>query len=392
MARKRHLFFFRIQSFLRIIKSWHKLKFFIELKNENKRKNIICYLFVAVFLIIGILPVTTRVNAGDLVVQNLQNPSKTVQDSKEKDETRQFSIQNLEQAVKAFRASKDNLKLSMTLSNLSLAYQQQGQWQKADEAITESQEVLKLISSTSQDKRKLLAHALEVEGKLKLSIGKTEEALSLWQKAYTKFDEVGDESGKIRTNIHQSLALQELGFYLEAFKILEASIKSKQIQSEPLKATAYRVLGNVLRVVGYTEDDRKELKNYLPFLKQEINEQSLDDIKISKQKSLNDSQLELSQRLLQESLNISKKEKSEALLSLGNIIQEAYYRSKNAYDRLNTQWNDPRVQLGFKDDAIFYYEQAQEEAIKVNLPIISIQAELNKLSFFNRYKSKTNRK
>ncbi|WP_336230646.1 CHAT domain-containing protein [Scytonema sp. PRP1] len=314
-----------------------------------------------------------------------------MQDGKEKDETGQFSIPNLEQAVNVLRVSDDKLKLSMTLSNLSLAYQQKGEWTKAGEAIRKSQTVLESISSNTLEKRKLLAHALEVEGKLKLSIGETEEALSLWQKASTKFYEAGDKTGENRTKIHQTLALQELGFYRQAFKTLIKPVQLIKTQPPMVQAIAFRSLGNILRIVGDTEE-LSELEKTLDFLQLDVN--SVKELKCfqpSEDGKIKLNYLDQSHLLLWKSFQISEspQDKAEALLSLGNTARSAYKRAQDAYERAQIP-NDKTAAECQSQWAANYYQQVVEKVEVVekvdSVPLIQkIQAQLNKLSLLIDY-------
>jgi CHAT domain-containing protein len=304
------------------------------------------------------------------VVPNSQNPKVWVQQGRTLYEAGQFSdaIAILQQAAAAFKASGDTLHLSMTLSNLSLAYQQLGQWIEAEQAITQSLNLLQPTPNNSTEHLKLLAQALEVKGKLQLTVGKSEDALILWQDSAAKYTRVGNEIGAIRSQIHQSIALQELGYYRQAFKTLIPPTQWLQTQPDSLlKATAFRTLGNILRVVGNVE----ELEASIPLLQQAG-------------KKLN--YLEQSQQLLQQSLEISDKFKSpqdsaESLLGLGNTLRAAYYRSKDAYNRAPTQ-NAPREAQNQALDAITFYQQA---ATKTVSPSLRIQSQLNQLSLFSDF-------
>ncbi|NES18360.1 MAG: CHAT domain-containing protein [Symploca sp. SIO3E6] len=275
----------------------------------------------------------------------------------------------LQQAAAEFKTTGDQLSLSMTLSNLSLVYQQLGQWQEAEQAITESLNQLQGISGSSTMQLKLLAQALEVKGKLKLGTGKLEEALKLWKEAAAKYAQLGDNIGEIRCQIHQSLALQELGLYRRALKILIQQPTNQLLQPTQrdslVQARALRALGNVLRVVGDVEELEQSLLLFVP----SDNKQKMD-------------YLDQSRYLLEQSLEISERlrslqDSSEAHLGLGNTARAAYYRTKDAFERARTLSNDLDNQLELIEDAISHYQKA---TTTTTLPIISIQAQLNQLS------------
>ncbi|WP_323200229.1 CHAT domain-containing protein [Nostoc sp. UHCC 0251] len=163
------------------------------------------------------------------------------------------AIKVLQQATAAFKASKDGLQEAMTLSNLSLAYQQLGLWAEAEEAIAQS---LKLLQSgentgTSGERSQIIAQSLDVQGQLQLAQGQAEAALTTWQKAADIYQQIGDTARLTRNRINSAQALQALGLYLQANKILnEVQQTLTSLPDSLLVATGLRSLGNIRRVVG----------------------------------------------------------------------------------------------------------------------------------------------
>ncbi|MBD0386376.1 MAG: CHAT domain-containing protein [Nostoc sp. C3-bin3] len=170
-------------------------------------------------------------------------------------ETGQFTeaVKVLQQAAAAFTASRDELKEAMTLSNLCLAYQQLGLWAEAEKAIAQS---LKLLhprenTDTSGYQSQILAQALDMQGQLQLAQGQAEAALTTWQKAADIYEKIGDKSKLTRNRINSAQALQSLGLYLQANKVLnEVQQTLTSLPDSLLVATGLRSLGNIRRVVG----------------------------------------------------------------------------------------------------------------------------------------------
>jgi CHAT domain-containing protein/tetratricopeptide (TPR) repeat protein len=178
-------------------------------------------------------------------------------------ETGQFTeaVKVLQQAAAAFTASRDELKEAMTLSNLSLAYQQLGLWAEAEKAIRNAiaslhAQSLKLLhprenTDTSADQSQILAQALDMQGQLQLAQGQAEAALTTWQKAADIYQKIGDKSKLTRNRINSAQALQALGLYLQANKVLnEVQQTLTSLPDSLLVATGLRSLGNIRRVVG----------------------------------------------------------------------------------------------------------------------------------------------
>ncbi len=410
MARKWHLLFRTVQSFLNKVKARFKVRKQITIKNifnlspnlsprrrealklalfqltnliplklapfptreggwglglilfhSFKNRYITSYLSLfTLFLLLTILPVVAQAPS---ITQDNSNPSILLQQSKTLYEAGKFSeaITLLQQAADAFKNSGDRLRQAMTLSNLSLALQQQEKWQEAEQASTES---LKLLQSNQdEDKNRLgiLAQTLDVKAKLLLSTGNPKQALNLWQESAQIYTKLGDNNSLTKNQINQSLALQDLGHYLQAWKLLISSLQALQNQPDSLvKATGLRSLGNVLRVVGDVED----LDKLLP------------DIIKGEKKYLKQSEL-----LLRESLEISQNWRSpidsaEALLGLGNTARAAYISARDAYDRVETEQAKHEAETQIKK-AVEHY---QEAATTTPSKITQIQAKLNHLS------------
>ncbi|HEY9669405.1 MAG TPA: CHAT domain-containing protein, partial [Coleofasciculaceae cyanobacterium] len=190
----------------------------------------------------------------------------------------------LQQAADAFKAQGDRLKQAITLSNLSLAYQQLGQWQKAEQAITQSLSLLQTGQNQgiSKEQLSILAQALDVQGRLQLAISKAEPALKTWQRAESIYAKVGDEAAVTRSRINQAQALRAMGLYLQAHKALAQLEQTLSNQPDSLlKATGLRSLGNILRVVGSLSESRRVLQKSLEVAQTLPSPQAVSDAQLS---------------------------------------------------------------------------------------------------------------
>lgn len=220
--------------------------------------------------------------------QNLVQQGKTFYDSG------QFTaaIKVLQQAAASFKANGDGLGQAMTLSNLSLAYQQLGQWQQAQQAIAQSLNLLQKGQNLGNSKERaseggasltqLLAQALDVQGRLQLVQGQAEPALATWRQAADIYTETGDDAGLTRNRINSAQALQALGLYRQAQKTLEAvNLTLQQQPDSALKATGLRSLGNVFRVVGNLQPSRQVLEQSLAVAKRSQSPEAISDTLLS---------------------------------------------------------------------------------------------------------------
>ena len=172
------------------------------------------------------------------------------------------------QATDAFAAQGDRLNQAMVLSNLALAYHQLGQWREANQTIATSLQLLQTEGSSSEF-LKILAQALNTQGKLQLAQGQAEQALTTWQKASETYQQVGDKIGAARSLINQAQALRVLGFYQRVNTTLEQA--SHLLQDQPdsaVKAAGLLSFGESLRLVGDLKKSQEVLQKSLAISQQ----------------------------------------------------------------------------------------------------------------------------
>ncbi|AFZ18064.1 CHAT domain-containing protein [Allocoleopsis franciscana] len=323
-----------------------------------------CLLFAGAFFLTQGLPkivgattpsVLTQTPAGVTIVQNSPNPTTLVEQGKSLYEAGKFSqaVAVLQQAREAFKTQGDKLKESMTLSNLALAYQQLGSWSKAQQALTESLNLLqseetvrKTPQSRASERLQILAQTLDIQGRFQFSVGQVEQALKTWQQAAATYAQTDNQDGRLQSQINQAQALQSMGFYTRACKTLlntvgienqDCQISNEQLQTLKAqpdtlpKAVALRTLGDVLQLVG----DLQQSENVL---------------KLS---------LEIAQRL-QSPANISS-----ARFSLANTARAQRTTSDDGQSRQTSE------------NPLTLYQQAAEEATS---PTLRVQAQLNQVS------------
>jgi CHAT domain-containing protein len=279
------------------------------------------YLFTFSFsLFILTFPVSAKIP-----VVNINLPSLTLVSSKtdllEEGKTL-YQAGRFAEAVRVLQAADtfDNLQKVVVLSNLSLAYQQLGQWKAAEDNLSKAIALLEAQSNvSSRQHSQLLAQVLDVQGRLQFAQGKMEVAIATWKQAANIYKSLNDHAALNRNKINSVEALQALGLFHQSKKILaevEQSLKNQQNLS--LKTKQLRSLGNILQVVGNLDESRSVL------------EQSL---------------------LLAKGLS-SKQDISESLLSLGNTLRaqgdmkaaQNYYEqaiatSVDSTERIVTQLN-----------------------------------------------------
>ena len=126
MARKRSVFFSRVQSLL---------------KHRNRRwLRLFLSLLTAFSIVVAPVGATSLNKSMSTSTSRRVASQPSLKQGRELYEAGQFAdaVEVLQQAAANFRAAGDPLREAMTLSNLSLTYQQIGNWQQATAAITRS--------------------------------------------------------------------------------------------------------------------------------------------------------------------------------------------------------------------------------------------------------------
>ena len=221
MARKWHLFYTAVGSILEGFRSW---------LGENRGLKRYLILFVlSIFLSTGVTPVLSQILP--------DNARQLVQQAEANYRAGEFvsAANYLEEAIQLFQAQENWPNLAITLTNL---------------------------------------------GRLQLSLGKPELALENWQKATTISEQqLSDRLGRIRNQIYQAEALQQLGLFSRAcvmllsaleletnscedltLQTLEAKSQLLPQQGDALQISGWRSLGNVLRLLGKLEESELVLQ------------------------------------------------------------------------------------------------------------------------------------
>ncbi|MGL5833997.1 MAG: CHAT domain-containing protein [Waterburya sp.] len=307
---------------------WQKLRQTI--KRIISRSSLI--LLLLLFLLSALLPPTSaQIVASKRPSSNLVKAEYLVEQGKALYEAEQYTqaVKILQQAVTSYAVGGDRVNQAMTLSNLSLAYQKLGLWTEAGQANHRS---LNLLEDNFKDYAVVQAQSLDVQGLLELNQGQATTALETWQKSAAIYTQISKNHPLLtRNQINQAQALQTLGFYSRAQKILVQTAQTLQNQPDSAtKATGLLSLGNVWRAEGKFNESLQILAKSLEVAQKLSNPEAI----------------------------------AQAYLSLGNTA--------NAQQETQA--------------ALQYYQQADQKATAVTT---KIQANLNQLNLLQKNKQFT---
>ncbi|MBN3943589.1 MAG: CHAT domain-containing protein [Nostoc sp.] len=223
-------------------------------------------LLLSIFLGALLLPPTfAHVTAENSILKRLPDAQNLLEQGSKFYQAERFAeaATSWQQAISALQGNGDEQRLAIALGNLSLAYQQLGQWSEAEGAIAQSLNLLQTAQNIDT-KEQIIAQVLDIKGRLQLAQSKAEDALDTWRVSLDIYTKIGNERAVIQNRINQAQALQALGFYRQAEKTLRESTQILQSQPNSLvKVAALHSLGNVVQVTGDLETSRQILQQSL---------------------------------------------------------------------------------------------------------------------------------
>ncbi|MBE9116033.1 CHAT domain-containing protein [Lusitaniella coriacea LEGE 07157] len=219
--------------------------------------------FILIFLLAIACTLSTRQVLG---IERPQIPE-IQQSAQEFYENGDFSnaIERLQAEIRDYSNRRDRAAQSIALRNLALLYLEMGDLVAANTSIEESLQIVKNL----ENKEKILAQILEVQGKIQLLTGNPDDALETWETAIEIYQDLNDINGIIQNTINQTQALQSLGLYRQSRQILERLQSSVELEPDSiLKAKALQSLGDVLHNLGDTKESIEILNRSLTIAKQ----------------------------------------------------------------------------------------------------------------------------
>ena len=153
---------------------------------------------------------------------------------------------------------------ALCLNYLSMAYQELGEWDQAQETIAQSANLLDRQLLASKEGLAIAARISNTQGSLQLAMGNPQAALDNWKIAAERYTQLDDEIGLLGSQTNQAQALQALGLFRLASEQLEAI--ELRLQKQPdslLKSVALHSLGTTLQTLGDLAKSQKILEQSL---------------------------------------------------------------------------------------------------------------------------------
>ncbi len=280
-----------------------------------------------------------------------------------------------QQAVAGFEAGGDWLNQAIALSNLSLTYQQLGDWKEANSAIALSRSLLPQESKIkSLVELKAIAQILDIQSNGQWEQGQINLALQTGRQATNIYVKLNDNLGWKRSLIAQVKTLQELGLYQQACQAIIPVVESNNLENFTIPSQdCQQLISQKLIKESVKKASNPTLKN----------------IQITGARLLGDvwrqlGYLKESQQLLEELERVvtqqeSPQEQALVLLSLGDTYQSLGNRNK-----FLSVSEDNNYKKDY-ENAINLYKKSINVA--ANNSFLKVQAQLNLLSLVVKRKS-----
>jgi CHAT domain-containing protein len=227
---------------------------------------------------------------------------------------------------------------------LSIAYQEIGDLSRAEAAIASARKLLE----TQQLNSNLVAKVLNTQANLNLKQDNFQAAALNFREAQKLYRQNKDIEGEIGATVNEAIAIQKLGQYRTAQKILEKTEVWLDSMPKSLQASGYKALGTTYASIGDFAKAQEKLEASIT-LTQDTDLEATAKTKIDLAAVIQISEPQNATKLLQEVAETSKNAETQAIALLNAIDleieaqnwQKAHVIATNSQDLiLNLPHND----------------------------------------------------
>lgn len=229
------------------------------------------------------------------------------------------AIANWEQAKQMLLLRRQteivDLETRILIDNLlSLGYQEIGDLVKAEKAITSATKLLKEEELNSD----LVAKVFNTQANLNLKQNNPQAAALNFHEAKKLYQQNQDVEGEVGASVNEAIALQQLGQYRTAQKILETTELKLTSVSQKLQAAGYKALGTTYATMGDFTVAKEKLETSIA-LTQDQDLEATAKTKIDLAAVLQFAEPETASKLLQEVASSSQNGETKVIALLNSI-------------------------------------------------------------------------
>ena len=222
-------------------------------------------------------------------------------------------LQQAKQVISRRNTEPADLENAVLIDNfLSLSYQEVGDLAKAQTAIASA---IKLEQELNSD---LVARVYNTQANLKLKQGNPQAAALNFRAAKELYRENQDTEGEVGAAVNEAIALQKLGQYRTAQKILEKIELKLATMPDSLQAAGYKALGTTYATIGNFSTAREKLEASIA-LTQDTDSEATAKTKIDLAAAIGFSEPETAIELLHSAVSSSQNREIKAIARLNSI-------------------------------------------------------------------------
>ena len=222
-------------------------------------------------------------------------------------------LQQAKQVISRRNTEPADLENAVLIDNfLSLSYQEVGDLAKAQTAIASA---IKLEQELNSD---LVARVYNTQANLKLKQDNPQAAALNFRAAKELYRENQDTEGEVGAAVNEAIALQKLGQYRTAQKILEKIELKLATMPDSLQAAGYKALGTTYATIGNFSTAREKLEASIA-LTQDTDSEATAKTKIDLAAAIGFSEPETAIELLHSATSSSQNRETKAIAKLNSI-------------------------------------------------------------------------
>ena len=224
-------------------------------------------------------------------------------------------LQQAKQSLITRRNTEIDLENAILIDNfLSLGYQEMGDFAKAQTAIASATKLLEQQELNSD----LVAKVYNTQANLKLKQDNPQAAALNFRAAKKLYQKNQDLEGEVGAAINEAIALQKLGQYRTAQKILEKTELKLAGMPDSLQAAGYKALGTTYATIGDFSTAKEKLETSIA-LTQDTDPEATAKTKIDLASAVQFSEPETAIELLHSVASSSQNEETKAIARLNSI-------------------------------------------------------------------------
>ncbi len=264
-----------------------------------------------------VTPITVALSLPETVQQKINNGREAMLRGDYKD-----AIAKWEEAKKSLISRRStetvDLEAEILINNyLSLGYQEIGDLAKAETAIASATQLLDDREFNSN----LVAKVLNTQANLDLKQDNAHEAALNFRAAKELYQQNKDPEGEIGAAINEAIALQQLGKYRTAKRILEKIELQLASMPKTLQASAYKALGTTYATIGDFAAAKEKLEASIA-LSQDTDKEATAKTKIDLAAVIQFSEPQTATQLLQDVVSTSQNPETQAIAFLNALDLE----------------------------------------------------------------------